>query len=118
MIHSQSSHSGQEILGFIRKHAKVCWQGWPDEEILAELVDDKNEVGIISVEGEISGIAVGRRSEDKVLHLKHIETLRHRDVQLLIHEFIRRFPGWQITATRRGKFVTYNTAKLLRKLYV
>lgn len=72
---------------------------------------------VASVDGSIRGVVLCKREDTlKRLHIRDILTTDRRALPMLVGIFRSWYPGWGLTANRRGKFRTYATQRLLSKL--
>lgn len=117
---------GQDILDFILANRRgKAFKGFSTMDIMSTIMDAAQLDGLGMIErenGKLSAIAIGfpyvKCSGEKFLHIHSILTTQKGDLQNLLLLFLKRFPGFTITARRKGKFVKYNnTPRLINKLW-
>ena len=110
-----------DVLKFVKEYRrKAVFKDFTDEEILVALRDafKVDGLAIIMERGKITALAAAfPRHECKLLHIYAILTTKADDLSYLIQEYLNKFRGYQITATRKGRIIYYNTPKLLAKLW-
>lgn len=113
--------SWSDILAFIRQYRrKDVFKSFSEEDIAYCIYTaiQNNAFAVVTENGRITAIAAAYpKHEEKRLHVMAILTTRANDLLYLINEFLRRYKGYNITAIRKGRFVRYNTKRLLRHLW-
>lgn len=72
---------------------------------------------VVTPDGAIKGVVLCQREDSlKRLHVRDILTTDKRALPMLIGIFRSWYPGWTLTANRRGRFRCYATTRLLSKL--
>lgn len=112
-----------EILCFIFAN-KVGTKAFKDYNILQTIqcLTKALQSGILLIDrnnhNAIQGILVGKTKKAKVLYVNNILVSKQSDGVLIrmLNEFQIRYPEFQIEAERNGKFVKYNTKRLIKLL--
>ncbi len=72
---------------------------------------------VTTADGLIRGVVLCQREDTlRRLHIRDILTTDRRALPMLVGIFRSWYPGWSLTANRRGKFRCYATDRLLSKL--
>jgi len=88
-----------EIASTLQKAAK--------EQVLGIIQDQYNTICAV-----VTGFRV---DEEKIIYLTHV--LGRGYLKILLNLFVHRYPGWTLQAKRKGRIITYNTEKLMRRIY-
>ena len=118
--------SGRDILDFVlNNRRRKAFKDFSPFDIMSTVSDAASVNGLGMLEGEdgkLSAIAVGfpyETTKDRFLHIHTVLTTKPGDLKHLLRLLMQRFPGFILTARRRGKFVRYtNTPRLIEKLWV
>jgi hypothetical protein len=110
----------KDIVAFIIKNrkGKVC-KDWSLNQIRTSVILSLNQraLSYTTNGSEITGIVMGDVYEvNKILHINAILTTDKDALRLLVKQFSLYFKGWKLTADRRVKLISYDTAKLISKL--
>ena len=110
-----------KVLDFILEYRrKEAFRNYSNDEIMSVVLEAFKVDGLALLrEGNrYTAIAVGfPQRQFKVLHIHTIITTEANDIIYLVNEYFKRFPGFRITAKRKGKYIQYNTPKLLKHLW-
>ncbi len=85
-----------------------------------ERIDDAvecNGLFITHDKGKITGVCIGIALEPNVFHGRWLKANGLNERRAMIRAFVVYHKGRIVTARRHGKFVVYNTTKLLKKFY-
>lgn len=84
---------------------------------LAEASKSKELAYVATADGSIRGVVLCKRDDTfRRLHIRDILTTDRRALPMLVGIFRSWYPGWSLTANRRGKYRCYPTTRLLTKL--
>jgi hypothetical protein len=111
-----------DAIKFVMEHRKnkVC-KGWTPYQItydITEAIKRSNFAYTINDDGTLTGVCWGTSNTvTKVFHVDAILTTEKNALKELVKYFQRTFKGYIILAERRNIFRTYNTPKLIQKIY-
>jgi len=120
---------GKDILDFVLKNRRgKAFAGFSTFDIMSTIQDSDSVNGlgmVVNDNNQLIALAIGfpyENSHGKFLHIHSILTARENSqggLKALLKLFLQRFPGFTISARRKGKFSVYsNTPKLLKRLWV
>jgi hypothetical protein len=99
---------------------KVC-RGWTPYQItydITEAIKRNNFAYTVNDNEELTGVCWGTSNvTTKVFHVDAILTVEKGALKELVKYFQRTFKDYIILAERRDVFRTYNTPKLIQKIY-
>lgn len=95
------------------------WEPWQIDMVISD-ASARNSicVDVCDISGVIFGIVIGTADVDKkVMHIDQILTIHKSTMRKFGIWLTKNYPGFTLTAIRRGKFVDYgkNTTKLLER---
>jgi hypothetical protein len=112
-----------DLVSFVLRHRKnkvfKDWEPWQIDTVIAQ-ASFRNSicVDICDISGTIFGIVIGTPNHsNKVMHIDQILTI-HVSTMRKFGQWLRtNYPGYTLTAIRRGKFVDYGkrTEELLER---
>lgn len=109
------------VVAFIKHYRrKGAFKDFSDEEILKALYDASQVDGlaILVYENRVTAVGLGRPNHQlKHLHVHTILTTQSSDLINFVGIYLERFPGYAITAFRKGKLRYYNTERLIKHLW-
>lgn len=111
------------IIDFIRKHRNGvnAFVGWDIKTIAYEIVEglkNKSFVLLKNEEGEIDGFILAKpyplSNELHIIQILSRPECNQNVFRAFYQVYKKHFDGFNLTATRRGKFVKYNTQQFFR----
>lgn len=116
---SHSTVKFMDIIRFIRDHrSNKVFKGWTTKDILAAVGKalDNDSLVVVERNDKISAVVLFDRGKETI-HIIALVTTHIEDLKVLLAVYLEKFKGTKLTARRRGKFVKYPTAKLIRRLW-
>lgn len=114
------TYSTEDIVDFVMLHRKNKVFRGMDERQIAQTLATAGEV-LVSTDdaGRITGVIVAAPEHERQrLHIKHVLTIAPEAIRKMLKAFHAMYDGWTITGKRRGRFVVYNTPRLVHLLEV
>ena len=107
-----------DIVSFIlRYRGNKVVSSWTVDELNAEISRGIEEkcMCVDVVNGRVVGVIVGKKEENNI-HVTLALTKRDNSLGSFMSWFLKHYSGYSLTATRRGKRITYDINKLTSKL--
>jgi hypothetical protein len=114
--------SVSDVVKFVMENRKnkIC-KGWTPYQItydVSEAIKRGNFAYTVNDNGALTGVCWGTsNSVTKVFHVDAILTIEKSALKELVQYFQKTFKDWIILAERRNVFRSYNTPRLIQKIY-
>lgn len=99
-----------------------AFSGWTKDNIVAALVkasaDNATALTLDGTGNAILGVILCEKQPNRVLHVKHVLTIKPKVLQKFLEFYHEYFEGYEITAYRHNDFVAYDksTPRLVKLL--
>ena len=107
-----------ELIQFCLRHRRnKVFKGWTPQQIgwgIERAINHKGFAMAIGEDGNLAGVCLSTPDHAaKVLHVHDVLCVRRGALSAMLIKCREWYPGYQITARRRGKMVSYRTERLL-----
>jgi len=111
----------KDLVDFILENRRgKVFKNWSDAAIYSYICEclETNTLAYATHEGKVVGVVCGTKTLQKNIYIMEILTTRAGVLKQFVAFFKRIYPDYTLTAHRRGKYIEYNTPKLVAKLSI